>query len=311
MSPPKFKDLHKDVDDAFKKSFLSGCFNTKVSTDYNMENLGTGGITSKINFDTASGAPSSEMEFKHVHGPYFGKFLKGSVVTKTITDKSSIMKVKFEKSCNDCNVKLTANSNVDLSTGMPKDFSLNLDHTHKNLTSQLNVTPEAGVFRGLDNVNANIVGAVGKVNLGVDATYGFAKGAINHTVKATTNQKGSSFHVGCTNANSLIFGSALKIDKNLDWKVVNFNVGNLYLKGSCAINGSNFAAEACVDYPSVDMCGVNFTKCKQSYNFITGDYAEVGSLKISKNLNLDMGYKTNVSDFFGSFKMGVAMNFDL
>ena len=96
--PPKFKDLHKAADDAMDKDFHLNCFNNKMSQNYDMGEKGSGAITQKLNYNTTSGTPSAEFEFKHKCGPEY-KVFNGTTVTKTFNSGSGDMKAKMEKNC--------------------------------------------------------------------------------------------------------------------------------------------------------------------------------------------------------------------
>jgi len=309
--PPKFKDLHKAADDAMDKDFHLNCFNNKMSQNYDMGEKGSGAITQKLNYNTTSGTPSAEFEFKHKCGPEY-KVFNGTTVTKTFNSGSGDMKAKMEKNCS--LGKFTFESTFG--AGLGKDHfsfkkpALTFDIGKEKATTQLQIKPLNG-FSGVDNASLNTVFAAGPAHIGLSAAYGFEKGSIDHAVKLAKSVNGTNFALGVKNADKL----ELVLSKNLGKQVsmgsfCAFTLTALHSKSQYSIGSGDWGSQLCFNYDNASCGGLNFGNGKMKVDLKTMEYQERATLKISDNLKFSFGAKSKLDgDFFSNFKIGSSMEF--
>lgn len=311
--PPKFKDLHKAADDAMDKDFHLNCFNNKMSQSYDMAGKGSGSITQKLNYNTTSGSPSAEFEFKHKCGADY-KFMEGMTITKTFNSGSGDMKLKAEKNCSTSGGKFTFESVFGAGLGMDhfsfKKPALTFDLGKEKATTQLQIKPLSG-FSGVDSASLNTVFAAGPAHIGLSAAYGFEKGSIDHAVKLAKSVNGTNFALGVKNADKLELVLSKKLGKEVNMgSFCAFTLTALHSKSQYSVSSGDWGSQLCFNYDNASCGGLNFGNGKMKVDLKTMEYQERATMKISDNLKFSFGAKSKLdADFFSSFKIGSSVEF--
>jgi len=310
--PPKFKDLHKAADDAMDKDFHLNCFNNKMSQSYDMGGKGAGSISQKLNYNTSTGAPSAEFEFKHKCGPDYMMF-EGINVTQTYNSGSGDMKVKCEKNCATSGGKFTFETVLGAGLGMDhfsfKKPALTFDIGKEKATTQLQIKPLNG-FSGVDSASLNTVFAAGPAHIGLSAAYGFEKGSVDHAVKLAKSVNGTNFALGLKNANNLelVLSKSLNVAVNTSMFAVTFN--KVHSKSQYSINSGDWGSQLCFNYDNGNVGGLKFGNGKMKVDLKTLEWSERASMKISDNLKFSIGAKSKLdTGFLNNFKIGSSMEF--
>lgn len=312
--PPKFKDLHKATDDAFDKDFHADCFNNKLTQKYCAGSLGSGSVTQKLNYNTATGKPSAEFEFKHKQGPSHGAALEGMDITKTFSSGSDQMKLKMEKNCKSSGGKFTFESTMGVGLGNRhfsfKKPSITFDLGKEKCTTQLNIKT-LDCFAGVESTSLNLVFAAGPAHIGLSGCYGFKDGNLDHHVKLAKSSNGVNFALGLKNANNVEMVTSKKLDLSHSFgSFCAWTLTNVHLKAQYGVNSGDWGSQLAVNYDNASVAGLNFGSGKCKVDLKTLEYAERATIKVSDSLAFSFGARSKLNaDFFNNFRLGSSLAF--
>jgi hypothetical protein len=306
--PPKFKDLHKSNDDAFKKDFHQDCFNTKIENNYDYGSYGHGKMTTKFDFKSDSSAPACEIEFKHdsTEG-----YLKGITTTKTI-NSGELVKIKMEKSKDNMKYTLKLSQNLGnwFKTSSPE---LSINYGKNNLSTQLDITP-AKNWSGLDSVNLDTTFKAGSVNLGLALNYALNKKALSHHVKLNKSCSGFNCTFGLKGTENLELIMSKKISGHVNLLgLTSWDNKMAHFKSAYNINSPNdWKADLCLEYENGILGRLGCQKGKAKLDLKNLAYHETANLAVNDSLGVTIGYGSKLDgNFFNAAKMGASLNFKL
>jgi len=307
--PPKFKDLHKSTDDAFKKDFHQDCLNTKIEHAGDFGSVGNGKWTTKFDYKRGSSAPTAQIEIKTnvAKGA-----LKDSCFTRTV-DGGDEIKIKLEKSVNAVKYTLKMNQPVAMDNWYKcSSPELSINYGKNNLSTQLDITP-AKNWSGLDSVNLDTTFKAGSVNLGLALNYALNKKALSHHVKLNKSCPGFNCTFGLKGTDNLELIMSKKISGHVNLLgLTSWDNKMAHFKSAYNINSPNdWKADLCLEYENGILGGLA-THGKAKLDLKNLAYHETASLAVNDSLGVTIGYGSKLDgSFFNAAKMGASLNFKL
>jgi len=308
--PKKFSDLHKNLDDAFKKDFCSGAVNVEIKQGYDAGSFANGSMTMKVNHNPLTGGVNSNLECKSTLGADWGP-CAGAVATESIND-AGLYKVKVEKSAA-CGSKVTYDTDIDIAGHCLKKANLDFAYACEKLNMGLKVAQADGACAAPTNVNAHAVfAAAGCHNLGLNLDYNVKSGAVSHHVKYNTGCNQGNISVGLQDAQntSLCYSHALNKPVNM-LGFGTLNLSNAHIKADYGINSGKYGAAICLE-GNYQIGAFKTTGYKMYYNPINGDFKEMHKFKVTDALTATFGYSSNAhKGILSDASMGASLSFSV
>lgn len=312
MAPPRFCDLHKDIDEFIENDFQIGSVNLEVKQNVNGGDFATGPNSFTYNLNkTPTGDKTASIESKMVLGSsVFGKsWFQGWSFNEKWTD-SGVYTATTEIPNAFNKVKIIAGQTIDTSF---KDTSFyEVVHQSSRATTTVNVDQANGSRAMPTSVNASLVFTpMHRHNIGANFNYNVKSGQLDHHFKLQSNHAHGYLVAGMKNANSAELLISQNVDKssNLPLVPVSFNVKKAFVKANMDVDGKQ---DVMIGYEqNIDYFGAKIAQSVK-YNPIAGDVYKTARFAITDGLDGVVSMHSNsLAVRAGGVKLGAKLCFSV